>query len=230
MRMKARRKPPSQRPHRKAAVARDWFDEVLEDSLRAEYLSAREILSEGRIPEKLDEAAANAQGWAEDCVGVVGNALGIQPDCLGCNTGWCCHQPVYIAMPEAVRIALFLRERLSSEELTVLTERVRAAAKALEGLTTPEARLQRHTCPLLMDGRCSVYEVRPVTCRAYWSLDREKCRRAAEDPSDQTYTVPVYGVRHAGAVYAGLLQALRENGYKSHPVFLPTALLRELFK
>ena len=59
---------------------------------------------------------------------------------------------------------------------------------------------------------------------------REKCRRAAEDPTDQSYTVPVHGLRHAGAVYAGLLQALSEHGYPSHLEFLPAALLRELEK
>jgi Fe-S-cluster containining protein len=38
-------------------------------------------------------------------------------------------------------------------------------------------------CPLLSrNGRCSVYEERPLSCRLYNSADREACRSAVRDP------------------------------------------------
>jgi hypothetical protein len=35
-------------------------------------------------------------------------------------------------------------------------------------------------CALLVDGRCSVYSVRPLLCRGYLSTDREGCRAGFE--------------------------------------------------
>jgi hypothetical protein len=67
-----------------------------------------------------------------------------------------------------------------------------------------------------------------VVCRTDWSLDARKCERQFEDPSDQTYTVPVFGAPQAGAVLDGLNWTPQAEDYYGRLEFLPVALLREL--
>jgi hypothetical protein len=68
-------------------------------------------------------------------------------------------------------------------------------------------------CPLLEDGACSVYEVRPLICRGWSSLDASACERHFADP-DGTPVAPSYRVAYelASAVLAGLGLAARDAG------------------
>src|SRR5690242_19292114 len=55
-----------------------------------------------------------------------------------------------------------------------------------EGLTAEQRRQLRLPCPLLVEGRCSVYAVRPLSCRGWNSLDRGLCDADLADPSRGT--------------------------------------------
>ena len=220
--------PPSQRPHRQAAQYHQAFEEDLLLIGKAEYQAANEILSEGRTPEKINELAANAQSWAMQCVITLAELEPQTPSCLTCQNDYCCHQPVQILAPEAVRLAQHLRATRTPEELDIVTERVRLATGRLGGRPLELTRTERHTCPLLEEGRCSVYMVRPTICRCYFSMDHSRCARMAADPSDQSYTVPTFGIQTASAVLGGLSAALRKHGIEHRGLLLAPALLHAL--
>lgn len=48
-------------------------------------------------------------------------------------------------------------------------------------------------CPFLVDGRCSVYSVRPSNCRAFHSLDRNHCEGCLTNPEGWPKT-PMDGI------------------------------------
>ena len=86
-------------------------------------------------------------------------------------------------------------------------------------------------CPLLVDGACSVYEMRPLACRALLSLSARLCeleREAGEQPS-RVPTLITPRLIAAGYI-SGEVAAMDDLGLASHLVELTAAvalLLRE---
>lgn len=100
------------------------------------------------------------------------------PDLVNCRPGCddCCRAPFRVSLIEAALIRDSL-DRLDDETRHRIIDRARAvAAQAVAiftGLGGDPARdalavaRQRVDCPLLEEGRCLMYPVRPVTCRLY---------------------------------------------------------------
>jgi Fe-S-cluster containining protein len=101
----------------------------------------------------------------------------------GCS--WCCQgAKVDVLVPEALAIIEHQRARLSPEELERFRENIASAAAYFREMTIESRRESRYPCPLLDEasGRCTIYEVRPMLCRAYNSLDEGQCERACKEP------------------------------------------------
>ncbi|MGE5475087.1 MAG: YkgJ family cysteine cluster protein [Bacteroidales bacterium] len=97
----------------------------------------------------------------------------------GC--GWCCHQQVGVAAPEAIRIAVHLRT-LPEAEAAAITARVADVAQRTKGMTTLQRAASKLACPFLgADGGCMIYAVRPLRCRGLHSIDVEFCIACHED-------------------------------------------------
>ena len=87
-------------------------------------------------------------------------------DCRrGCNH--CCYGLVKVGMAEA---------RLIADSDDIDWGRVRERAKAVKDKTVQDVHKLGSPCPLLVDGVCSVYEVRPIRCRSYWSVSEADCK------------------------------------------------------
>jgi hypothetical protein len=86
----------------------------------------------------------------------------------GCTA--CCHFPVGVRLGEALRLA----DALASAPRLAAAVRADAAATA----TTAWGALVGRPCPLLVDGRCAVYDARPLPCRALASADAAACADA----------------------------------------------------
>lgn len=96
--------------------------------------------------------------------------LGIKPECAaGCDS--CCYQSVDVSIPEAILVALQVADPADPRRREIFR-----IADETEGLD-PSARADtRLPCPLLVEGRCSVYENRPLLCRATLSPCAQSCR------------------------------------------------------
>jgi hypothetical protein len=127
---------------------------------------------------------------------------------------------VSVTLPEAVAIMGHLHVTLRDEELAQLASRVAEARERTRGLTPDERFSPAYPCPFLSvaDGRCTIYEVRPLTCRGMNSLDAGECARRLRDEDaraaflasgegSRSFLEPIQAVH---AVSAGLQVALEE--------------------
>lgn len=137
------------------------------------------------------------------------------PSPIACERGChaCCSAKIIIAAPEALRIAAYLRATRSAGELDALVAKVREVDAVTHGLSRAERAALNVPCPLLDEGICSIYEVRPLVCRGWTSLDAAACARHFTDPEREP-SAPVYAQSHelAGAVLAGLKGAVGDVG------------------
>jgi Fe-S-cluster containining protein len=117
--------------------------------------------------------AANLQRSVDKVVQQAGDP---KPECKpGC--AWCCSLFVEATEPEIFLIAREIRKGAPEEVQAILeTLRVRAA------VTKDDAKnLRRRDCAFLKNKRCSIYEVRPSTCRKAHSLSAESCGNFASE-------------------------------------------------
>jgi len=95
-----------------------------------------------------------------------------------CEKGcfWCCYLRVKITPPEGMVIADFLEDHLKSEALSRIRVRLAKTAKITQGMNANQRLGAKILCPLLTDGVCTVYPVRPLACRVYHSLRQVDCQ------------------------------------------------------
>ncbi|MBX3220560.1 MAG: YkgJ family cysteine cluster protein [Labilithrix sp.] len=149
---------------------------------------------------------------------------------LACSAGcsYCCYSStVHASAPEILRIASWLKENRSPEDLAALKERASAAAKDIAPLDLTGRARAKIPCPLLDvgTGRCTVYDVRPISCRAYHSGSVDACKKAHDD-GEANPVLPIdpprFQVAHAHAF--GMMTALVGEGLDVGPYDLAAAL------
>ncbi|MEO9337144.1 YkgJ family cysteine cluster protein [Mesorhizobium sp. SB112] len=138
----------------------------------------------------LSEGALIAMTIADAAASALVTHLPNQPtrDCrAGCAA--CCH--LYVMVPPGVVevIGDYLTDRLDSEALATLQDSLERAAAAAQA--APDPSQLRHRCPFLgTDGLCTIYEVRPPTCRAFTSTSAVACHSMAFDPEGGVSAIP----------------------------------------
>ena len=136
----------------------------------------------------------------------------------GCD--FCCYLPVDVLAPEAFRIAAHLEQTCSPEALATLVYRLGAQGQHDLGV---------RPCVFLAKGRCSIYEVRPIVCRGYNSLSKERCEAYHHDASvDLKGTKDRVAGRLAEAIEDGVIAGLEALGLDAQWYELPSAVLRAL--
>jgi Fe-S-cluster containining protein len=133
---------------------------------------------------------------------------------------FCCYLPVDVLAPEAFRIAAHLQQTRSPGELVALVYQLGTYGQQDFGA--------RH-CVFLADGRCSIYEVRPMVCRSYNSLSKERCEAYYHDASvDLKGTKDRAAGRLAESMEDGVIAGLNALGLDAQWYELPSAVLRAL--
>ena len=101
-----------------------------------------------------------------------------EPACsAGCS--YCCHVYVDVTVPELLAIAAHLDDTWTPEARASLRGRLAERASRVERLTDDERWEAKIPCALLGDGgRCSIYEARPLRCRALHAIAVDPCREA----------------------------------------------------
>jgi uncharacterized protein len=133
---------------------------------------------------------------------------------------FCCYLPVDVLAPEAFRIAMHLKQTRSPGELAALVYRLGAHGQTDFGV---------RPCVFLADGRCSIYEVRPMVCRGYNSLSKERCEAYYHDASvDLKGTKDRVAGRLAEAMEDGIIAGLNALGLDAQWYELASAVLRAL--
>jgi Fe-S-cluster containining protein len=141
---------------------------------------------------------------------------------VACRSGCdhCCYQSVGVTAPEALAIFDHLRATRSKDELAAVREHVTQSYERTRNLSTLERFSPDHPCPFLAveSGQCTIYEVRPLSCRGMNSLDATECSTRLRDPDARAEFLKVgFGghsymepIRAFHAISAGLQLGLSE--------------------
>ncbi|HEY3498721.1 MAG TPA: YkgJ family cysteine cluster protein [Polyangiaceae bacterium] len=103
---------------------------------------------------------------------------------VACKAGCdhCCYQSVGVTPPEALAIFDHLKRTRSPEELSRFVAYLGDRFEKTRGLSPSQRFSPDQPCVFLESGRCTVYEVRPLSCRGMNSLDAGECEKRLKDP------------------------------------------------
>ena len=134
---------------------------------------------------------------------------------VACGEGcvWCCYLMVHVTAPEALLIATYIRETVSTAQADLLRRHLAQAARRARRHGTAGYDRARIPCGLLVKNRCAVYPVRPINCRACVSPDRALCKDEFDQRSQRSVTPTSKEHRsYAAGLKAGLLKGLLAVG------------------
>ena len=124
---------------------------------------------------------------------------GIIPTCTrGCSH--CCRNHIVTNVAEAHALAQYIKREFSIGQISSLRIRTKQWHEwnDYKPCSCPSANIREqtdlssydHCCPLLVNGACSAYPVRPVVCRTHYICSHPRFCREANDP-ESTKPPPV---------------------------------------
>jgi hypothetical protein len=210
-----------------------FHDQWQNDLAVAAAGSAHRALSEGHTPEQAAALGRDAMAATSTIAdGLLARSADRPPACrAGC--AHCCHQAVGVTPPEVFAIHAHLRATRTPVELDAVVRRIRDADDETRGMAPAQRLSPELPCPFLEAARCSIYEVRPLSCRGTNSLDAAVCERTLRDADARAAllagreSIPCYQepIRAFHAVTAGLQLALDQlHGLEAEPLELTAAM------
>jgi Fe-S-cluster containining protein len=155
---------------------------------------------------------------------------------VACRAGcwFCCTIPVAVTVFEAAMVkSVILTLPLETQQAIWerLEEHIAAQDQAVadaDGQHIPF----HHRCPLLNDeGRCSVYEGRPLACRSLLSLDADRCRRWFLEDDQGDLSIPFTLTNNAAITgIPQLMITLNEGNLDHYPNYELASALYTLWK
>lgn len=181
---------------------------LIRDVLEREYARTRDEIRDFGVLRALE----NSQHRHDDRIAAA-------PDVgtLACRAGctWCCYFTVDVRAAEAFRILEFVEKSFTPEEKARVYAEVHRNSVVLGKLDERERVTRNMKCPFLNEGRCTIYEARPQSCRNYHATDVAGCRQSYEEPDnldiDPDYAPGVY--QAGGAHVEAVSTAMRDAGY-----------------
>jgi Fe-S-cluster containining protein len=194
------------------------------DARRVQRLETVEVLKTGRTPLQVIEVAEQAAAVAEQAIDDAKRRC--PPPPLACRAGcdWCCYLTVGTTVPEVVRIAAYLRQTLSPEELQATRLRIAELEEHKRRQSLGQRADAHWPCALLVNHRCAAYPVRPLTCRGFNSSDAHLCERFLQSPRKVVVPTYVPQLRLMTFVLDGMRAGLSESGLRGDLVELTAAL------
>lgn len=182
-----------------------------------------EALRAGIRLEPIIDLAAETAAYVDEAQAIIKEEYRPALHCRA-NCDYCCRKPgVLITIPELLRIISQVGDTFSPDAVERVRVRARRYATQMEGRNVNTPTNESVPCPLLVDGRCSVYDVRPLVCRGYNSTSVDACRQAH---ADSGRLVPIFAFLKdvTDGTTVGIAQALRTAGFNDSLVDLGTAL------
>jgi Fe-S-cluster containining protein len=151
---------------------------------------------------------------------------------LACKAGcfWCCYFSVDVRPVEVFRILQFMEQSLTVADCGRIRQQISSNLHQLGNVDRDTRARLNVRCPFLDQGRCSIYAVRPQTCRNYHATDVAGCQRSYEHPEDLnidpdfaplTYQI---GMAHVD----GFSKAMEAAGYDHRAYEMNAALAHAL--
>lgn len=115
---------------------------------------------------------------------------------LACRAGcaFCCHQfEVHASALEVLRIADHVQKTFDEPRRAALQTRLDDIDAKRADVPLAQWAFHPQPCPLLEDGRCGIYPVRPLVCRSVTSFDVDACKTRGERPGGAV-VIPVHAM------------------------------------
>lgn len=152
---------------------------------------------------------------------------GVSPE-IACRKGcsYCCGTQIMATIPEILRMAKWINENFSAEQIAALRARLAEFNPKVLAIKASGEPRPPMDCPILVEGSCSAHPGRPIACRAANSVNVDACIAAREHWDDDSYDIPLVGQPfYAGkAMTKGLRVAMEDRGLNSPIVDMPVAL------
>ncbi len=162
--------------------------------------------------------ASHAAKWAHEFFenSLKHNPADTRIECAkGC--AFCCHLGVAATAPEVFLIASRIKEA-HKLDLESYIERLKSAERRTREGSAIERARRRLPCVLLDGSVCSVYDVRPGSCRGLTSISARTCERGFNGENVQVTTPYLWATLrsvHLQALWAALMAAeLPADGYE----------------
>jgi len=139
----------------------------------------------------------------------------------GCSH--CCYTWVSASAPEILFIANIIRQRSGN-----LAARVAAAHLNTKDYDFDARGKHPHPCPLLEQDVCSIYELRPLTCRFAASANAEICARSYHNLSSENIPTPLTHLTGRNAYAVAIASALKRANLPYHAYEFNAGLARAL--
>lgn len=125
----------------------------------------------------------------------------------------CCRLRVAATAPEIFLLARFVSVNAAAfaERGVMLRQRIADADQTIGGLSEEQRIAVQHACPLIEDGLCVAYKVRPLACRGHAAFDKDLCVAAARGEAVDTPVSTAHLVVRS-LVQNALMAALRRAG------------------
>lgn len=186
-------------------------NELVDTVYRGQYTRTLEILQRAEEPALKAIRLCHSVHEASEEAWRLGRQM-FEPK-VDCRSGcaFCCHVAVRVHILDAIGAAAPVLSKPLDYRLP--SRRREDLARVFQ------------PCPLLVEGRCSVYAQRPVICRGYHSREVSVCEQRL-DRQDPTIGVPMslelYGL--TGMPQVAALAVLSELGIDCRPVVLGLAV------
>lgn len=154
---------------------------------------------------------------------------------ITCRQGccYCCAQHIVIGESESHAIAQHIKRHFSANQIIALMHRTRRwhewnnkreDPSPAPGKVAPIlSQLPAFYCPLLVDRKCSAYEIRPATCRIHYVCSAPSaCRPIYDEGYIEAKAVKLDSVLTATRHFLHLLQ---EMNIKAEPLYSETTML-----
>jgi len=124
---------------------------------------------------------------------------------------------------EVLCVSDFLRSGLRPIEWSELWQRLVATDETTRGMDGYQKVCAGIICPLLVNGKCSIYPVRPIECRVYHSLNLSDCEVPLDD-KNRSVTIRSDIASLSRGIFAGLTEGLRTAGLQTRLLELTAGL------
>lgn len=107
---------------------------------------------------------------------------------IDCQSGCshCCYLRVSTYDYEIISIYQYLMVKVKKRDRDLIFKRIKDQYEIVKNFTIEEHHHTNVECPFLIENKCSVYPVRPVSCAGYHSLQRELCIKSNNNPNDES--------------------------------------------
>jgi Fe-S-cluster containining protein len=184
-------------------------------------------LSGGRNEAAALELAFEAFSLADQLINYFESANQL-PHPIACREGcnFCCFNQVEVTPLEALRIGHYVGQNFSPEDKDALMARVSRSIGLKAGKSKKKLARLRHQlpCPLLLGGRCSIYPVRPLVCRAMHTFEASACEQELLGGKLGPGAYYAHRYEFVWSISSGLQNGCRETGCQTGVLDLTRAL------